>query len=77
LVLGVSTFDEELRSLAENSTWDYVGLEDVLADVTPISSKWVFKTKQLPGAAFGNRPGLLSEALNSRRGLTSMKLLLQ
>ena len=40
--------DEELRSLAENSTWDYVGLEDVPAGVTPISSKWVFKTKELP-----------------------------
>ena len=33
---------EELRSLAENSTWDYVRLEDVPAGVTPISSKWVF-----------------------------------
>ena len=41
--------DEELRSLAENSTWDYVGLEDVPAGVTPISSKWVIKTKELPG----------------------------
>jgi len=40
--------DEELRSLAENSTWDYVGLEDIPAGVTPISSKWVFKTKELP-----------------------------
>jgi len=40
---------EELRSLAENSTWDYVRLEDVPAGVTPISSKWVFKTKELPG----------------------------
>jgi len=41
--------DEELRSLAENSTWDYVGLEDVPAGVTSIGSKWVFKTKELPG----------------------------
>jgi len=41
--------DEELRSLTENSTWDYVGLEDVPAGFTPISSKWVFKTKELPG----------------------------
>jgi len=40
--------DEELRSLAENSTWDYVRLEDVPAGVTPISSKWVFRTKELP-----------------------------
>jgi len=41
--------DEELRSLAENSTWDYVGLEDVPAGITPISSKWVFTTKELLG----------------------------
>jgi len=41
--------DEELRSLTENSTWDYVGLEDVPAGFTPISSKLVFKTKELPG----------------------------
>jgi len=41
--------DEELRSLAENSTWDYVGLEDVPAGIIPISSKWVSKTKELPG----------------------------
>jgi len=40
---------EELRSLAENSTWDYVRLEDVPAGVISISSKWVFKTKELPG----------------------------
>jgi len=40
---------DELRSLTENSTWDYVGLEDVPAGVTPISSKWVFKAKELPG----------------------------
>jgi len=39
--------DEELRSLAENSTGDYIGLEDVPAGVTPISSKWVFETKGL------------------------------
>jgi len=41
--------DAELRSLAKNSTWDYVRLEDILAGVTPIGSKWVFKTKELPG----------------------------
>jgi len=41
--------DEELRSLAEISTWDYIGLEDVPAGVMPISSKWVFKTKELLG----------------------------
>jgi len=45
--------DEELRSLTENSTWDYVGLEDVPAGVTLISSKWVFKTKELPEGGIG------------------------
>jgi len=39
----------KLRSLAENSTWDYTGLEDVPASITPISSKWIFKTKEFPG----------------------------
>jgi len=48
-VRDTDAVDEELRSLAEISTWDYVGLEDVPAGVTPISSKWVFKTKELPG----------------------------
>ena len=33
------TVDEELRSLAENSTWDYVRLEDIPAGVTTISSE--------------------------------------
>ena len=43
------TVDEKLRSLAVNSTWDYIGLEDVPAGIMSISSKWVFKTKELPG----------------------------
>ena len=43
--------DEELRSLAENSTWDCIRLEDVPAGIMPISSKWVFKTKELPGGS--------------------------
>jgi hypothetical protein len=46
---------EELRSLAENSAWDCVGLEDVPAGVIPISSKWVFKTRSCPEVAFGIR----------------------
>ncbi|KAI5846075.1 hypothetical protein BZA05DRAFT_421026 [Tricharina praecox] len=37
-------------ALAENSTWDYVQPEDSPASVIPISSKWVFKTKELHGA---------------------------
>ena len=40
---------KKLRSLAENSTWDYIRLEDIPVGVTHISSKWVFKTKELPG----------------------------
>ena len=43
--------DAELRSLAKNSTWDYVRLEDVLAGVAPSGSKWVFKTKESPGGS--------------------------
>jgi hypothetical protein len=40
---------KELHSLHSNYTWDYIKPEDVPVDVNPISSKWVFKTKQLPG----------------------------
>ena len=44
--------NEELRSLDENSTWEHVWLEDVLAGVTPISSNWDFR----PARAWeGNR----------------------
>jgi len=49
---------EELRSLAGNSTCDYVGVEDVPAGVTPISSMWIFRTKELPagGIRYKTRP---------------------
>jgi len=40
---------KELHSLHLNYTWDYIRLEDVPSDVKPISSKWVFKTKQPSG----------------------------
>jgi len=40
---------EELHLLHSNYTWDYIRLEDILSGVKPISSKWVFKTKQLSG----------------------------
>jgi len=41
---------EELHSLHSNYTWDYIRpVEDVPSGVKPISSKWVFKTKQLSG----------------------------
>jgi len=40
---------EELHSLHSNYTWDYIRPEDVPSGVKPISSKWVFKTKQLSG----------------------------
>jgi len=61
--------DEELRSLAENSTWDYVGLEDVLAGVTPISSKWVFKTKELPGGGIRYNARLVIRGFEQQAGV--------
>jgi len=61
--------DEELRSLAENSTWDYVGLEDVPAGVTPISSKWVFKTKELPGGGIRYKARLVIRGFEQQAGV--------
>jgi len=61
--------DEELRSLAEISTRDYVGLEDVPAGVTPISSKWVFKTKQLPGGGIRYKARLVIGGFEQQAGV--------
>jgi len=61
--------DEELRSLAENSTGDYVGLEDVPAGVTPISSKWVFKTKELPGGGIRYKASLVIRGFEQQAGV--------
>jgi len=61
--------DEELRSLAENSTWDYVGLEDVPAGITPISSKWVFKTKELPGGGIRYKARLVIRGFEQQAGV--------
>jgi len=62
-------FDEELRTLAENSTWDYVGLEEVPASVTPISSKWVFKTKKLPGVGIRYKARLVIRGFEQQVGV--------
>jgi len=61
--------DEELRSFAENSTWDCVGLEDVPAGVTPISSKWVFKTKELPGGGIRYEARLVIRGFEQQAGV--------
>jgi len=61
--------DEKLRSLAENSTWDYVGLKDVPAGVTPISSKWVFKTKELPGGGIRYKTRLVIQGFEQQVGV--------
>jgi transposase InsO family protein len=38
---------DELNSMKENETWEYVLIEDVPANAKAIESKWVFKTKSL------------------------------
>jgi len=55
--------------LAQNSTWDYVGLEDVPAGVTPISSKWVFKTKELPGGGIWYKARLVIRGFEQQAGV--------
>jgi len=55
--------------LAENSTWDYVGLEDVPAGVTPIISKWVFKTKELPGGGIRYKARLVIRRFEQQAGV--------
>ena len=60
---------EELRSLAENSTWDYVGLEDVPAGITPISSKWVFRTKELPTGGIRYKARLVIRGFEKQAGI--------
>ena len=39
---------EDLRSTDLNATWDSVRVEDVPPGTHPISSRWVFKTKEPP-----------------------------
>ena len=79
---------EELQSLDSNSTWEYVRLEDVPAGDNPISSKWVFKTKLLPGGGirykarlvirgFEQTPGVnFDETFAPVAKLTSLRMLL-
>jgi len=61
--------DEELRSLAEISTWDYIGLEDVPAGVIPISSKWVFKTKELLEGGIRYKARLIIQSFKQQVGV--------
>jgi len=61
--------DEELRSLAENSTWDYIGLEEVPAGVMPICSKWVSKTKELPGDGIRYKARLVFRGFEQHAGV--------
>ena len=61
--------DEELRSLAENSTWDYIGLEDIPVGIMPISSKWVFKTKELPGDGIRYKARLVFRGFEQQAGV--------
>jgi len=60
---------EELQSLAENLTWDYVRLEDVPAGVMPISSKWVFRTKELPGGGIRYKARLVIRGFEQQAGI--------
>ena len=60
---------EELQSLAENLTWDYVRLEDVPAGVMPISSKWVFRTKELPGGGIRYKARLVIQGFEQQAGI--------
>jgi len=59
---------EELQSLGSNSTWEYVRLEDVPAGDNPISSKWVFKTKLLPGDGIRYKARLVIRGFEHARG---------
>ena len=61
--------DEELKSLAENSTWDYVRLGDIPAGIIPLSSKWIFKTKELPGDGIGYKARLVIRDFKQQAGV--------
>jgi len=61
--------DEELLSLDENSTWDYIQSEDVPAGVEPIGSKWVFKTKQLPRGGIRHNARLMIHGFKQKAGV--------
>ena len=60
---------EELHSLRSNYTWDYIKPEDVPAGVNPISSRWVFKTKQLPGGGIRYKARLVIRGYEQTRGV--------
>jgi len=60
---------EELHSLHSNYTWDYIRPEDVLSDVKPISSKCVFKTKQLSGGGIRYKARLVKRGYEQIPGV--------
>jgi len=60
---------EELHSLYSNYTWDYIRLEGVPSGVKPISSKWVFKTKQLPGGRIRYKARLVIQGFEQIPGV--------
>jgi len=66
----------ELRSLAENSTWTMLGWKTFQLVSHPLAPGGSSRPRSCQEVAFGIRPGLSSEVLNSRWGLTSMKPLL-
>ena len=64
---------EELRALAENSTLDYVRLEDVPAGVIPLSPSGSSRPRSCPEAVLGIRPDSSSEVLNNILELILMR----
>ena len=60
---------EELQYLHSNYTWDYIRPEDVPANVNPISSRWVFKTKQLPGGGIRYKARLVIRGYEQTPGV--------
>ena len=60
---------EELQCLHSNYTWDYNRLEDVPAGVNPISSRWVFKTKQRSGGGIRYKARLVIRGYEQMPGV--------
>jgi len=60
---------KELHSLHSNDTWDYIKPEDIPVGVKPISSKWVFKTKQLPGGGIQYKARLVMRGYEQIHGV--------
>jgi len=60
---------EELHSLHSNYTWDYIRPEDVPAGVNPISSRWAFKSEQLPGGGIRYKARLVIRSYEQATGV--------